>query len=226
MLLSYIELCEIVEQGVITNVDPKLINGSSIDVTLGDDLLVEDYPEVCCPRCGASQQVSTDRYFWSDVRHPQLRMMTRYCDKCGTDHPIAEYIKPISLRDKEAIKYKKESINHGYVLWPGCSCLAHTEQLFYMPADLSADYRLNSTSARSFLEQLHAAWMDPYWSNSALTLELVNLNRYHPIILHKGQKLGQVVFMRHTSVPEERSYKIRGRYNNTTTVSGGLPPVE
>lgn len=42
-LLSYTELCELVERGVITDVDPKAINAASIDVRLGNDIVVEEY---------------------------------------------------------------------------------------------------------------------------------------------------------------------------------------
>lgn len=40
-LLSYNELCELVERGVITDVPHSNINGASIDVTLGYDILIE-----------------------------------------------------------------------------------------------------------------------------------------------------------------------------------------
>ena len=42
-LLSYTELCELVEQGVITDVDPKAINAASIDVRLGTGIVIEEY---------------------------------------------------------------------------------------------------------------------------------------------------------------------------------------
>lgn len=41
MLLSYLELKELVERGVIQNVDPGQINQSSIDIRLGKHLLLE-----------------------------------------------------------------------------------------------------------------------------------------------------------------------------------------
>jgi deoxycytidine triphosphate deaminase len=44
MLLSYNRLCELHEQGVII-CDPKNINGASIDITLGDEMLLEVPPE-------------------------------------------------------------------------------------------------------------------------------------------------------------------------------------
>ena len=40
-LISYNELCELVEQGVIAGVDPSRINSASIDLTLGNKLLNE-----------------------------------------------------------------------------------------------------------------------------------------------------------------------------------------
>ena len=42
-LLSYTELCELVEQGVIGPVDPAAINAASIDVRLGEDIITEQY---------------------------------------------------------------------------------------------------------------------------------------------------------------------------------------
>ena len=40
-LLSYNELCELVERGVIGPVDPKAINAASIDVRLGSEIVIE-----------------------------------------------------------------------------------------------------------------------------------------------------------------------------------------
>lgn len=40
-MLSYNELCELVEQGIITNVTPERINAASIDITLAETLWVE-----------------------------------------------------------------------------------------------------------------------------------------------------------------------------------------
>jgi deoxycytidine triphosphate deaminase len=46
------------------------------------------------------------------------------------------------------------------------------------------------------------------------------MTQRHVIRLHKGDRIGQVVFFRHAPVPEEFSYRKRGRYNKDTTVSG------
>jgi dCTP deaminase len=42
-LISYTELCELREQGVIGPVDMKAINAASIDVRLGEDIVIEEY---------------------------------------------------------------------------------------------------------------------------------------------------------------------------------------
>lgn len=42
-LLSYTELCQLVEDGVIGPVDPKAINAASIDVRLGNEIVTEEY---------------------------------------------------------------------------------------------------------------------------------------------------------------------------------------
>lgn len=44
MILGYNSLCEMIEAGIIENVDPANINGASIDLTLGNIILVETNP--------------------------------------------------------------------------------------------------------------------------------------------------------------------------------------
>lgn len=171
-LLSYNELCELVERGVITNVDLKDVNGTSIDVHLGPKIMYE-----------------AERYQW------------------------------VSLRDKEALDMISINIAHGYYnLVPGEFILAHTVEKFFMPPDLSAEFKLNSSGARIGLENALATWCDPHWHNSVLTLELKNLTRFHTIRLHDGVRIGQMIFHRSAPVPTERGYAVRGRYNNNASV--------
>ena len=40
-ILSYNELCDLVDRGVVENVEPWQIQGSSIDLTLGDTFMIE-----------------------------------------------------------------------------------------------------------------------------------------------------------------------------------------
>lgn len=90
-----------------------------------------------------------------------------------------------------------------------------------MPLDMSAEYKLKSTQARNCLNHALASWIDPGWTNSVLTLELHNTSQKHWIRLRAGEKVGQIIFHRHLTVPYEMSYASRGSYNNDLTVQHG-----
>lgn len=169
-LLSYNDLVKLVENNVITNVKPENINASSIDLTLGNSILIED----------------------------------RYKGKTVS----------LKLRDK---LYMKE-LNLPYALSPGEFILAHTEQKFYLPDDISAEYKLKSSMARIGLEHLNAGWCDAGWNDSVLTLELKNMTHNHFILLEEGCSIGQIVFFKHEKVPLHASYRSRGRYNGDSKV--------
>lgn len=106
-----------------------------------------------------------------------------------------------------------------YDLQPGEFILAHTNEVFNMPNDLSAEYSLKSSLARNGLEHMLAGWIDPGFNNSTLTLELRNTTRHHVLRLRLGMPIGQVKFFRHEEVPAWASYAARGRYNGDAEVS-------
>lgn len=177
MLISYNELCEFTDNKVIHPVEYKDINGTSIDVHLGNEILRET------------------------------------CYESG--HRI------VSLRDKEHLSSTLVDISFGhYDLRPGEFILAHTVEMFNLPSDISAEFKLNSSGARIGLENALATWCDPHWNGSVLTLELKNLTQHHTIRLHAGCRIGQMIFHRSEPVPVERGYSVRGRYNGDKSVSG------
>lgn len=104
----------------------------------------------------------------------------------------------------------------GYVMAPHEIILAQSVQVFNLPNHISAEYKLKSSMARNFLEHLTAGWCDAGWNGSVLTLELCNMSRFHNIRLRPGMKIGQMVFFRHTPVPDDASYAARGQYNKDT----------
>lgn len=125
----------------------------------------------------------------------------------------------IDYRARTKPKMHEVHLNEGgYVLRPGDFILAQSVEVFHLPMDISAEYKLKSSMARIGLEHLNAGWADAGWHGSVLTLELVNVTRYHSIIIRPGDPIGQMVFFRHTPVPPERSYAARGRYNKDRTV--------
>lgn len=174
-LLSYYELCVLVEDGVISGVDPNCINGTSIDVHLGEFLLVEDDPIMIRP-----------------------------------DVWIAQRQKPIFTQ--------KSMCDEPYWLKPNEFVLGQTQESFDLPLDISGDFCLKSSLARSGLNHSTACWADPGWHGSVLTLELKNVLRYTTLVLEIGMPIGQVKFWRSQRVPVEKSYRQRGRYNNDMIV--------
>ena len=177
MLISYNELCEFAERGVIAPVDPKDINGTSIDVHLGPKIL----------------------------RERPVNYMEFY--------PV------VSLRDKQNVHWMEVDITKEYYdLQPGEFILAHTVEVFDLPADISAEFKLNSSGARIGLDNALATWADPRWHGSTLTLELKNNTKNHIIRLHHGCRIGQMIFHRSEPVPEDKSYAVRGRYLNDKSV--------
>jgi dCTP deaminase len=191
MLLSYNEILGLICAGVVRTeygTFDDLVNGSSLDVTLDDTILVEE-----------------DR---TDL------------------HTNTIWNAPIYLGQREALPMKLVSLRmlpNGYPIMPGEFILCATQERFYLPLDISAEYKLKSSMARCGLESLNAGWADPGWEGSAFTLELTNCTRYTPIVIRPGDRIGQVCFFRHTPVPEEVSYRKRGRYNNDKTVAGVKP---
>jgi dCTP deaminase len=173
-LLSYNELCRLVEDNVITGVDPMDINATSIDVHLGDKLIIESDSDNIVD--------IAQRSMWASVG--------------------------ITIA------------NFYYDLRPGEFVLAATREIFNLPSDISAEFRLKSSGARSGLNNLFACHCDPGWHGSALTLELKNELRHHSIRLTHGMPIGQMLFHRVAPVPKERSYATIGRYNKDTSAQG------
>ena len=177
-LLSYTELVKLVDDGVI---DAKYenINGSSIDITLDDIVMIED---------------------------------TNF-----------DFNKVIDLAVKDNINLVEHNI--GVVggsgvcdLEPDEFILASSREIFNLPNNISAEYKLKSSMARNGLEHLNAGWCDAGWNGSKLTLELKNMTQYHTLRLRPKMKIGQVVFFKHEPVPEDASYATKGQYNGQKKV--------
>jgi len=120
--------------------------------------------------------------------------------------------------NKTGMEMQKVDISNGYTLYPGEFILGCSEQKFFIPRNISAEFKMKSTAGRCGLSHMMAGWCDPGWHNSVLTMELKNMTNYTRIILKPGIRIGQVVFFQHEEVHEEHLYK--GRYNNDSSVEG------
>lgn len=159
-----------------------MINGSSIDVRLGNTFLIEQNLAI----------------------NPALRL--------GERTPMAVG--------------RWECPSNGELhLKPGAFVLAQTLETFRLPLHLSAEFRLKSSAARMGLSHALAVWCDPGWTDSALTLELHNISRYHTIILSPGDKIGQMVFHAHEPIPAHASYAVTGAYNHDAETSATKPEL-
>lgn len=114
-----------------------------------------------------------------------------------------------------------EMDDDGIIVPPGGVLLAESVELFNLPNDISAEYKLKSTMARNFFNHMNAGWADAGWHGSVLTLEFVNQLQYHSIRVKPGMKCGQMIFFHHEPVPADKSYAARGQYNNNSTVTAG-----
>ena len=182
-LLSHNEISLLLDDGVVTHAKREHINSASLDLQLGNTILIER----------------------TDVRLYQQGDLKR-----------------ISLRDREQLTMIEWNLEREgpYIIYPGEFLLAHSVEIFNLPNNISAEYKLKSSMARIGLDHLNAGWCDAGWHGSVLTLELKNCTRNHEIIIRAGDLIGQMIFFSHEEVPDSKSYANRGRYNNDKTVSG------
>ena len=192
MLLAYNEIVTLLDEGVVTRASHDRINSSSLDIILGSKILAER--PIKKIRGGGDPQ-------------------PRYND---------ETLEKVVLRDRDQLNMTEfDLLRDGpFHLYPGEFILAHSEEIFHLPYNISAKYALKSSMARIGLEHLNAGWCDAGWHGSVLTLELKNVTRNHVIVLHAGDKIGQMIFWEHSEVPHEKSYAARGNYNKDRTVMG------
>ena len=135
--------------------------------------------------------------------------------------PHDRAIKIIDYRTRESVTYNEYVMDSdGWVLEPGDFILAQSVEVFNLPDNISAEYKLKSSMARIGLEHMNAGWCDAGWNGSVLTLELKNMCNHHSIRIRPGDAIGQMIFFRHEPVPSEASYATKGRYNKHKTVMG------
>ena len=152
---------------------------------------------------GASIDVTLgNTLYQEDMRHPRV----------------------VDLAKKQTLPLREVFMEPYYDMAPGEFVLASTTELFNLPDDIAIEFKLKSSLARNGLDHALAGWGDPGWNGAVLTLELINNAQASMLRLTPGMPIGQIVFWRGEPVPQDRSYRARGQYNNdsTTTPSKGV----
>lgn len=171
MYLNHSEIRQLCETGEMLYWDCSCLNTASLDVRLGNTILIE-------------------------------RSTTRVVD----------------YRDRQRLDLVEVTLDdQGIVIHPGEFFLAHTLEVCKFADDTAALFRIKSSMGRIGLEHLDAGWVDPGFYG-ALTLEFVNVTRYHPIRLRPGDRIGQLVFFKGNKVAEDQSYRNTGNYNGAAGV--------
>jgi len=169
---------------------PEHVNGSSLDVTLG-----EWYYKTERSNLGGVYNPfdpkAVARYF--DGPH-QAETCVKWCEKHGRkpfvgipdDHPII-------------------------VLEPGERILAHTHEFVGVKGDATTTMQARSTWGRNGVAVcLDAGWGDPGYINR-WTMEIYNMNQRDAVILPVGERIAQIVF--YTTGKVESEYAaLSGKY--------------
>lgn len=175
-----------------------ILNGHQISVEITQNRIVENsLPELIN---AASLDIRLGRYIMVESPGSVRRVYL------GARQPLTMY------------KVDLDNFKDGYPLQPGQFILASSEEVFNLPSNISAEYKLKSSMARVGLEHLNAGWCDAGWHGSVLTLELKNMTSVHQIVLKRGDKIGQMVFFKHDIVDNTISYATKGSYNQDKEV--------
>ena len=155
------------KSNLITPYDPSHLNPASLDVLLGDKILIE------CPLWRQPLKA------WSLLMRGVL--LDNFWNILNGDTP----------------RYLLIDINQKYYVSPNEFFLASTKEVFNLPDDISCEFRLKSSRAREGWGHALAVWIDPGFNNSVLTLELKNYTRFKKLHLFSGMKIGQIIFHEH-----------------------------
>ena len=97
-----------------------------------------------------------------------------------------------------------------FVIYPDEVLLLDTNEFVTIPDDMASLLQLKSSMGRMAINHLHSGWGDPGFSGT-WTLEVHNVGLW-PQVLHRNQRIVQMILMRLTSEPEQ-AYWQTGRYN-------------
>lgn len=174
----------------------KHINGSSIDVTLGEyyyrPVDERDGPSIFNPFC----QSEVETHFEGPFR--------------ARSH--AEIAEQLKIEPKENIP-----LDHPVILVkPGDAILGHTHEFVGIRPPGTSSMQARSTWGRIGVAAcLDAGWGDPGYINR-WTMEIYNMRRRNEIVLPVGERIAQIVFY-HTGPVDQEYSDLSGKYQSTAS---------
>ena len=177
----------------------EYVNGSSVDVTLGEWYYRTErntHRSIYNP----FDEFDVQRHFDGAL---QAKPHKQWCDEHGLktfanipdDHPIL-------------------------VMRPGERILAHTHEFIGIKAPGTSTMQARSTWGRNGVAVcLDAGWGDPGYINR-WTMEIYNMNQHHSVILPVGERIAQIVFYETGEVEGEYA-NLSGKYQ--TVSENNLP---
>jgi dCTP deaminase len=176
---------------------PEHINGSSVDVTLGE-------------------------WFYRTDRQNNFTIYNPF-DKSEVDKYFGSAQKAISheqwCRQNNAEPFANIPADHPIiVLEPGERILAHTHEFIGIKPPGTTSMQSRSTWGRNGVAVcFDAGWGDPGYINR-WTMEIYNLNQRHSVVLPVGERIAQIVFLE-TAEVEGEYYNLSGKYQSSDDLS-------
>jgi dCTP deaminase len=195
---SNVEIEEAIKDGhiIFHPYQPEHINGSSVDVTLGEWFYRTDRKSPTTVY-NPFDKIEVDRYFGE----PQKAIThAEWCKQTG-NAPLANIPK-----DHPVI-----------ILEPGERILAHTQEFIGILPPGTTSMQSRSTWGRNGIAVcFDAGWGDPGYVNR-WTMEIYNLNQRHSVVLPVGERMAQIVFM-HTGEVRGSYEDLSGKYSIGTNL--------
>lgn len=169
------------------------INGSSVDVTLGE------------------WYYKTERSNLGGVYNPfDARAVERYFDGAHKAELHEDWCKKHGRKLFNSIPKDHPII----VLEAGERILAHTHEFIGIKGDATSTMQARSTWGRNGVAVcLDAGWGDPGYINR-WTMEIYNMNQRDAVILPVGERIAQIVFYA-TGPVESEYHELSGKYQGT-----------
>ncbi len=173
---------------------PEHINGSSVDVTLGEWFY------------------RTDRHALSGIYNP--------FDPDEVNKYFGEAQKAVTHKEwreqRGLVPFANIPDDHPIiVLEPGERILAHTHEFIGIKPPGTTSMQSRSTWGRNGVAVcFDAGWGDPGYINR-WTMEIYNLNERHSVVLPVGERIAQIVFMQ-TGPVEDSYHNLSGKYQTSS----------